>query len=171
MDMVIYKMSSATKYGERNLNINDYIIKLFLKKGYCVKIDDDFLLFEKEKHYLYMLYLEIMLFDLFENIKFVKEEKEIEVSNRLALIIKFVENINKIVLLSFHGGNENKNVYEMKFPYLWYMKKYRSLNGQNNILDYLYKWEDLDEMQDSLVSEENNIISQGNKYPGYQEDD
>ena len=59
----------------------------------------------------------------------------------------------------------------MKFPYLWYMKKYRSLNGQNNILDYLYKWEDLDEMQDSLVSEENNIISQGNKYPGYQEDD
>ena len=101
MDMVIYKMSSATKYGERNLNINDYIIKLFLKKGYFVKIDDDdFLLFEKEKHYLYMLYLEIMLFDLFENIKFVKEEKEIEVSNRLALIIKFVENINKIVLLS-----------------------------------------------------------------------
>ena len=54
-------------------------MKSFLKKGYFVKIDEDnFLLFEKEKHYLHILYLEIMLFDLFENMKFAKEEKKSE---------------------------------------------------------------------------------------------
>ena len=184
MDLVIYKMSSpakfcekmvnkmssATKYGERNDIGSDYIIKSFLKKGYVVKIDDaNFLLFEKEKHYLHILYLEIMLFDLFENMKFAKEEKEIKVSDRLALLTKFVENLNKIMLLSFCG--ENENVYEIKFPYLWYMKKFRSLNEHDNILDYLNKWEDLDEWEYSLVSEENNIISLGIEYPGYQEDD
>ena len=187
MDLVIYKMpcptklcenkmvnkmSSAAKYGERNDIGSDYIMKSFLKKGYFVKIDDDnFLLFEKEKHYLHILYLEIMLFDLFENMKFAKEEKEIGVSDRLALLTKFVENLNKIMLLSFYGENENENVYEIKFPYLWYMKKFRSLNEHNNILDYLNKWEDLDEWENSLVSEENNIISLGNECLGYQEDD
>ena len=187
VDLVIYKMSSpaklcenkmvnkmlsSSKYCERNVISSDYIKKLFLRKGFFVKIDDDnFLLFEKEKHYLHMLYLEIMLFDLFENIKFAKEEKENGVSDRLALITKFVENVNKIVVLSFYGENENKNVYEIKFPYLWYIKKFRSLNEHDNILDYFNKWEDLDEWEYSLVSEENNIISLGNEYPHYQEDD
>ena len=149
-----------------------YVMKAFLKKGYFVKIDDDnFLLFEKEKHYLHILFLEITLFDLFENKKFAKEEKEIGVSDCLELITKFVENLNKIMLVSFYGENENENVYEIKFPYLWYMKKFRSLNEHDNILDYLNKWEDLDEREYSLVSEENNIISLGNEYPGYQEYD
>ena len=40
-----------------------------------------------------------------------------------------------------------------------------------NILDDLNKWEDLEEMQDSFASEEKYIISQGNKYSGYEEDD
>ena len=74
------------------------------------------------------------------------------------------------MLLSFCGENENENVYKIKFPYLWYMKKFRSLNEHDNILDYLNKWEDLDEWEYSLVSEENNIISLGIEYPGYQED-
>ena len=40
-----------------------------------------------------------------------------------------------------------------------------------NILEYLNKWEDLDEMQETFVLEENNIIAQGDKYLGYEEDD
>ena len=137
---MVNKMSSAAKYGERNDISSDFIMKSFLKKGYFVKIDDDnFLLFEKEKHYLHILYLEIMPFDLFENIKFAKEEKQKEVSDRLELITKFVENLNKIMLLSFCGENKNENVYEIEFPYLWYMKKFRSLNEHDNILDYLNK--------------------------------
>ena len=170
---MVNKMSSAAKYGERNENNSEYIIKSFFEKGNFIKIDDNnFLSFEKEEHYLKFLYLERILSDLFENIKFEREEKEIKVSVRLALITKFVENTNKIMLLSFYDENENKNVYELKFPYLWYMKKFRSLNKhENNSLDYLNKWEDLDEMQDSFAWEENYIISQGDKYSGYQEDD
>ena len=170
---MVNKMSSAAKYGERNVKISKYIIKLFLKKGNFIKIDDNnFLSFEKEEHYLNLLYLERILSDLFENIKFGREEKEIKVSVCLALITKFVEKTNKIMLLSFYDENENKNVYEIKFPYLWYMKKFRSLNKhENNILDYLNKWEDLDEMQDSFALEENYINSQGDKYSGYEEDD
>ena len=170
---MVNEMSSGAKYCERNVKIFKYKVISFIEKGYYIKIDDNnFLSFEKEEHYLNLLYLERILSDLFENIKFEREEKEIKVSVRLALITKFVENTNKIMRLSFYDENKNKNVYEMKFPYLWYMKKFRSLNKhENNILDYLNKWEDLDEVQDSLASEENNIISQGNKYSGYQEDD
>ena len=35
----------------------------------------------------------------------------------------------------------------------------------------LNKWGDLDEMQDSFALEENFIISRGNEYSGYEEDD
>ena len=170
---MVNKISSAAKYGGRNVKISKYIILSFLEKGYFVKIDyNNFLLFEKEEDYLNLLYLERMISDLINDIKFEREEKEIKVSVRLALITKFIEKTNKIMLGSFYEKYENKNVYEIKFPYLWKIKKFRSLNKpENNILDYLNKWEDLDEMQDSLASEENNINSQGNKYSGYQEDD
>ena len=170
---MVNKMSSAAKYGERNEHNSEYILKSFFEKGNFVKIDDNnFLLFEKEEHYLNLLYLERILSDLIDNMKFEREEKEIKVSVRLALITKFIEKTNKIMILSFYDKNKNKNVFEIKFPHLWYLKTFRSLNKhENNIFDYLNKWEDLDEMQDSLALEENNINSKGDKYSGYQEDD
>ena len=166
-------MSSAAKFGERNVKIFKYKIISLLKKGYFVKIDDDnFLLFEKEEHYIVLFNLERILFDLFENIKFEKEEKEIKVSVRLSLTMKYIEKMSKILFGSFYVKNENKNPFKIKFPHLWYVKKFHSLNKhENNILDDLNKWEDLDEMQDKFALEENSIISQGDKFSGYQEDD
>ena len=97
---MVNKMTSTAKLSERNAsfekeNILAKIlkdkIKSFLKKGWFVKIDDNnFLLFEKEEHYFALRTLERILFDLFENIKFEKEEKEIGVSVRLSLIMKYI---------------------------------------------------------------------------------
>ena len=170
---MVNKMSSAAKYCERNVKIFKNKVISFLKEGYYDKIDDNnFLLFEKEEHCIVLLNLERILFDLFENIKFEKEEKEIKVSVRLALIIKYIEKMSKLLFGSFYVENENENPFEIKFPCWWYMKNFHSLNKHEyNILDDLNKWEDLDEMQDSFALEENNIISQGDKYSGYEEDD
>ena len=170
---MVTEKSSAAKYGEKNENISEYIMKSFLEKGNFVKIDDNnFLSFEKNEDYWNMVYLEKVLSVLFEIIKIEREEKENKVYGCLEAITEIIKNVNeKIMLLSFYDENKNKNVCEIKFPYLWYMKKFRSLNEYDNILDYFNKWEDLDKMQDSLASEENNVISQGDKYSGYQQDE
>ena len=150
-------MTSTAKLSERNAsfekeNILAKIlkdkIKSFLKKGWFVKIDDNnFLLFEKEEHYFALRTLERILFDLFENIKFEKEEKEIGVSVRLSLIMKYIKKMRKIMFGSFYVENENKCPFKIKFPHLWYMKNFHSLNEHEyNILDDLNKWGDLDEM-------------------------
>ena len=155
---MVNKMSSAAKYCERNVKIFKYKVLSFLKKGYFVKIDDNnFLLFEKERHYLYIIYLERRLIDLFEIIKFEKEEKEIKVSLRLASIIKYIEKLSKILFGSFYVN-------------LWYMKKFRCLyEHENNILEDLIKWEDLEEIQDSLALEENHIIQRSHGCSGFED--
>ena len=116
------KMSSAAKYGERNVKIFKYKVS-FLKKGYYYKIDDNnFILFEKEEDYFLLRNLERILSDLFQIIKFEKEEKEIKVSARLELIIKYIEKMSKILFGIFYVENENKNPFKIKFPYLCYLK-------------------------------------------------
>ena len=93
-----------TRYEKENIlaKILKDKIKSFLKKGYFVKIDDNnFLLFEKEEHYFVLLNLERILFDLFKNIKFEKEEKEIRVFFHLSLIIKWIEDMQKFCLEVF----------------------------------------------------------------------
>ena len=93
---MVNKMSSTAKFLKRNARFEKEnilakilkdVMKSFLKKGCFVKIDDNnFLLFEKEEHYIVLHTLERMLFDLFENIKFEKEEKQISVSVGLSLM-------------------------------------------------------------------------------------
>ena len=86
---MVNKMKRIAKLCKRNLRIDKekyaakFVkkkIKSFLDKGCLVKVDkNSYLLFEKEEHCLVLYYLERILFDLFKNIKFEKEEKEIRV--------------------------------------------------------------------------------------------
>ena len=56
-------------------------IHLFLSRGCNIKVDKkSYLLFEKEEHYLILIYLERIFFDLFKNISFSNDEhKKIKV--------------------------------------------------------------------------------------------
>ena len=83
-------------------------IHLFLSKGYKIKVDKkSYLLFEKEKDYLILIYLERIFFDLFQNISFTKEDKEIRVFFRMILMEKYLKNLHEIKLKSFYN---KKNV-------------------------------------------------------------
>ena len=79
-------------------------IHLFLSGGYKINVDKkSYLLFEKEEHYLILIYLERIFFDLFKNISFTNEEdKEIRVFFRMTLIEKYLKNLHEIKLKSFY---------------------------------------------------------------------
>ena len=79
-------------------------IHLFLSKGYKIKVDKkSYLLFEKEEDYLILIYLERIFFDLFKNISFTKEDKEIRVFFRMILMEKYLKNLHEIKLKSFYN--------------------------------------------------------------------
>ena len=93
-----------------------------------------------------MVYLERMIFDLFKNIRFQNEEKEIRVFFRFTLIEKCLENLKEILIESFYNKNESINPFKIRFPHLWYMKNYNYASRKYNIVDDLHYWEDLVEM-------------------------
>ena len=50
-------------------------IHLFLSRAYKIKVDKkSYLLFEKEKHFLILIYIERIFFDLFKIISFTNDE-------------------------------------------------------------------------------------------------
>ena len=113
------------------------------------------MLFEKEEHYLILVYLERIFFDLFKNISFEKEEKEIRVFFRMILIQKCLENLQEILFGSFYNKNESKNPFKIRSPHLWYMKNFDYARGRNgcDIIKDLNKWEDLNEIRELFFSE------------------
>ena len=139
---MVNKMPSTAKSFKK--------ISSFLNKGYKIEVDEkSYLLFEKEEDYLILVYLERIFFDLFKNISFAKEEKEIRVFFRMTMIQKCLENLQEILFESFYNKNESKNPFKIRFPHLWYMKNfYYAWVHEYNIMKDLNNWEDLDEMRD-----------------------
>ena len=160
---MVNKMPIIAKFSKKNKKFDKKSstaksfkkISSFLHKGYIIKVDEkSYLLFEKEEHYLILVYLERIFFDLFKNITFEKEEKEIRVFFRMTLIQKCLENLQEILFGSFYNKNESKNSFKIKFPHLWYMKNFNYASvHEYNIMKDLNKWEDLNEIRDLLFSD------------------
>ena len=178
------KMPSNVKFYKENKVLinaesstaNTFEKSLILDNGYKVEVDEkSYLMFEKEDHYLFLVYLESIIFDLFKNIRFGKEEKEIRVFFHFTLLEKCLGNLKKILIESFYIENESINPFKKRFPYLWYMKKYRYRykTDEYDIREDLNYWEDLDEMGEvfcpeiyilNYIGDEDGIVCYHNGY-------
>ena len=139
------KMSRNVKFCKKNkvlINAESSTAKtLILDNGYKIEVDEkSYLLFEKEEHYLFLVYLERMIFDLFKNIRFQNQEKEIRVFFRFTLIEKCLENLKEILIESFYNENESINPFKIRFPHLWYMKNYIYTSRKYDIVEDLHYW-------------------------------
>ena len=165
---MVNKMPSVAKFCKKNKKFDEKLtaksfkkkLSSFLHKGYLIKVDEkSYLLSEKEEHYLVLVYFERIFFDLFKNIKFEKEEKEIRVLFRMTLIQKCLENLQEILLASFYVRNETKNPFKIRFPHLWYVKNLVSSWKQGyDVIKDLHYWPDLDEMEDLFCPEINILV-------------
>ena len=138
-------MSRNVKFCKKNkvlINAESSTAKtLILDNGYKIEVDEkSYLLFEKEEHYLFLVYLERMIFDLFKNIRFQNQEKEIRVFFRFTLIEKCLENLKEILIESFYNENESINPFKIRFPHLWYMKNYIYTSRKYDIVEDLHYW-------------------------------
>ena len=146
-------------------------ISSFLDKGYKIKVGEkSYLLFEKEEDYLILVYLERIFFDLFKNISFAREEKEIRVFFRMSMIRKCLENLQEILFESFSNKKESENPFKVRFRHLWHMKNFVYANVfEYNIIKDLNYWEDLNEVKDLFFGEEYRFREESFYYNGWGE--
>ena len=115
-------------------------IKLFLSKGYRIKVGkNSYMLFKKEEDYEILIYLERVFFDLFKNILFINDEhKEIRVFFRLSLIENYVKRLPEIKIKILYDKNKCKNSFVIRFPNI-------RLIDYSELEDEI--WENLDDLQ------------------------
>ena len=112
------KMTNIAKFFKNKLLLS-------LSKGYKIKVDkNSYILFKKEDYEI-LFCLERVFFDLFKNLLFNDDDKEIRVFFRLSLIEKYVKKLPEIKIKIFYDiKRRSKNPVRIKFPnfgYLYYL--------------------------------------------------